>query len=192
MQPDDGDSVSQWLSLLKDGHASAAQHIWEQYFARLVNLARDRLRATGVDDEVVAASAFNSFCMAAMKGRFPRLNDRNDLWQLLIFITKQKATNHLRKQRAQRRGGDAVVKTGTVLQAAASPEPTPEFAAMMIEEFNGLLDRLGDDTQRRIALLKMEGYTHEEIAAELDCAVRTVANKLELIRRMLDAGGDDE
>lgn len=38
-------------------------------------------------------SAFHSFCRAAAQGRFPRLNDRNDLWQLLIVLSDRKAHN---------------------------------------------------------------------------------------------------
>ena len=63
-------------------------------------------------------------------------------------------------------------------------EPTPEFAAMMAEEFRRLLDRLGDDQLRRIALERMEGYTRDEIAERLGCARRTVARRLDLIRQL--------
>ena len=63
-------------------------------------------------------------------------------------------------------------------------EPTPEFAAMIAEEFRSLLDRLGDDQLRRIALDRMEGYTSDEIAERLGCARRTVARRLDLIRQL--------
>ena len=33
------------------------------------------------DEEDVALSAFDSFCRGAEQGRFPRLDDRDDLWQ---------------------------------------------------------------------------------------------------------------
>ena len=35
---------------------------------------------------------------------------------------------------------------------------------------------------RTVAFRRLEGYTSEEIARELGCAVRTVANKLKIIR----------
>jgi DNA-binding CsgD family transcriptional regulator len=50
-----------------------------------------------------------------------------------------------------------------------------------------LLDGLGDERLRQIAIWKMEGYTGEEIAAKLGCSPRTVANKIELIKRAWDA-----
>ena len=186
-QPDWDDSkpVTHWIALLRAGDEQAAQHLWEEYFIRLVRLAQNRVRATRVDDEAVAASAFNSFCLAAMNGRFPLVADRHDLWQLLIFITGQKAVNHLRREQALKRGGGATFEAETVLDDQAGSEPTPEFAAMVLEEFDLLLDKLPNDDLRKIALWKMEGYTHEEIAQKLDCAVRTVANKLDLIRKIL-------
>jgi hypothetical protein len=35
----------------------------------------------------------------------------------------------------------------------------------------------------------MEGHTNDEVAASLDCAVRTVERKLERIRNLWAAGG---
>jgi len=178
-------SVTRWVALLKAGQTDAARAIWEQFFTRMVNLARARLRATGVDEEAVAASAFNSFCAAAMGGRFPRLNDRQDLWSLLVFITGRKAVNHLRRRQARRRGGAARFEEAAALEHVAGREPTPEFAAMVAEEFQRLLARLGDPTLRSIAVWKMEGCTSDEIAGRLGCAVRTVGYKLDLIREVL-------
>ena len=48
-------------------------------------------------------------------------------------------------------------------------------------EYRRLLDLLGDDSLRRVAVGKMEGFTNDEIAAQLDCSLRTVARKLETI-----------
>ena len=69
-----------------------------------------------------------------------------------------------------------------LLDALPGPEPTPEFAAMVAEEFSQLLEMLNDETLQTVALRRLEGYTSEEIASELGCAVRTVANKLKIIR----------
>ncbi len=68
------------------------------------------------------------------------------------------------------------------LEFAISREPSPEFAAEMAEETRRLLDLLGDDPLRSIALWRMEGYTADEIATRLGCTRRTVVRKLEMIR----------
>ena len=43
---------------------------------------------------------------------------------------------------------------------------------------------------RAVALWKMEGYTHEEIAAKLRCVRFTVDRKLKAIRRIWDGERD--
>ena len=74
-----------------------------------------------------------------------------------------------------------------LLATAVGTEPTPEFAAMVAEEYRRLLERLGDDVLRKVAVLRTEGYTTDEIADRLGCARRTVARQLALIRRILAA-----
>ncbi len=61
-------------------------------------------------------------------------------------------------------------------------DPDPAFAAMVADEFRALLDRLEDPQLKQIALRKMEGFTNEELAAELNCTVRTIGRRLALIR----------
>jgi DNA-directed RNA polymerase specialized sigma24 family protein len=45
-----------------------------------------------------------------------------------------------------------------------------------------LLDALGDDTLRAVAVAKMEGLTNEEVAARLGKSLPTVERKLRGIR----------
>jgi DNA-directed RNA polymerase specialized sigma24 family protein len=54
---------------------------------------------------------------------------------------------------------------------------------MVAEEFQRLLDALEDDGLRDVAVRRMEGYTCDEIADRLGCARRTVARRLDLIRK---------
>ena len=72
----------------------------------------------------------------------------------------------------------------TGLDQVLGREPSPEFALQVAEECQGLLDRLGDDTLRCVALRRMEGYRNEEIASQLGCSPRTVARKLRRIRTL--------
>jgi DNA-directed RNA polymerase specialized sigma24 family protein len=183
-----GPSITHWLGLLQAGDLDAAQPLWEHYFDRLVRLASARLPPTGVaDGEDVALSAFKSFCLGAAAGRFPRLSDRDDLWRLLVFITGQKVADELTRRNALKRGGGASPVEGVALEEIVGAEPTPEFAVLVAEQVQRLLDRLGDEQLRQIALWKMESYTNAEISARLGCALRTVANKLELIRKVLQS-----
>jgi DNA-directed RNA polymerase specialized sigma24 family protein len=53
----------------------------------------------------------------------------------------------------------------------------------MAEECEALLGSLHDETLRRVALLKLEGYTNAEIAKQLACAVSSIERKLARIRK---------
>ena len=178
--------VSHWLNLLKSGDSAAAQPLWEQYFSRLVGLVQKKMPHPGaLDANGVAASAFLSFYARASQGQFPRLADRHDLWALLVTITARKVIDHLVRENALKRGGGKHRVDAEALDSVVSREPTAEFAAMVIEEFNELLKKLDNETFRNIAVWKMEGYTNQQIAERLDCSIRTVAYKLELIREIL-------
>jgi len=190
-------SVTQWIDRLKAGDPAAAQKLWERYFRRLVGLARKKLRTAprrAADEEDVALSAFDSFCRGAEKGQFPQLNDRLDLWQVLVLLTARKAIDLAQHERRQKRGGGIVLDEAALpapadssapeaaLERIEGPEPTPAFAAQVAEEYRRLLDRLDSPELRTVAMRKVEGYGNEEIAAQLGCGLRTVERRLRLIR----------
>ena len=68
--------------------------------------------------------------------------------------------------------------------AVADGDLTSRVATIMTEEVRRLLDLLGDAELETIALRKLEDDTNEEIATELDCSVRTVERRLNLIRKI--------
>jgi RNA polymerase sigma factor (sigma-70 family) len=174
---------------LKEGDQSAALGLWEAYFPRLVGLARARLRDTPrliADEEDVALSAFDSFCRGARAGRFRQLDDRHDLWQVLVLITVRKAIDlrnyEGRRSRERRRVQSLTELTREALETIGGDEPTPELAAQLAEEYQRLMDLLGDSSLQSVATWKLEGYTNDEIAARLGCVTSTVERKLARIR----------
>src|SRR5271166_2747809 len=135
-------SVTLWIDQLKAGAREAAQPLWDRYFHQLVQRIRRRLAAgspRGADEEDVALSAFKSFYRAAENGRFPQLNDRDDLWQLLLVLTDRKTCDLMQLERRQRRGRGRVADEAALgqgdstvdqpLAALAGQEPTPAFTA---------------------------------------------------------------
>ncbi len=189
--PDD-EPVTPWLEQLKAGDPAAAGPLWQVYYAKLVALARRRLRPVPnaiADEEDVALSAFDSFCRGVDDGRFPKLDDRDDLWRLLFAITTRKARRQVRSETADKRGGGLVAPASAVGGEADLPagvagrEPSPAFAAEVADECRRLLAELDDDLLRQIAVWKMEGYLNAEIAGKIGRAVPTVERKLQRIRR---------
>ncbi len=185
-----------WISQLKAGDSVAAQKLWEAYHEQLVRFARKKLRAVprrAADEDDVAVSAFNSFWQAAVQGKFPQLNDSDDLWKILVTITARKALRQAQHARRQKRGEGKVRGESVFRQADASEpdwgieqvvgrEPTPAYAAEVTENLRRLLECLDDDGLRQLAVLKMQGYTNQEIAEKLDCGLRSVERKLSGIR----------
>jgi DNA-directed RNA polymerase specialized sigma24 family protein len=182
-------SVTRWISQLKNGDRAAAEALWRAYFHRLVALARDRLRGTprrAADEEDVALAAFDSFYRRAERGQFPKLEGRDDLWRLLFVITVRKAVDLTRREARQPGRGASGRSLGEQaeldLELLLGREPTPEFAALVADEYQRALDRLGDETLRTLAVWKMEGQTNAAIAARLGCVESTVQRKLQRIR----------
>jgi DNA-directed RNA polymerase specialized sigma24 family protein len=198
-----GGSITLWLNQLKSGDPEAVGLLWATYFTRLTAAARARLRTAPrgrADEEDVALSAFDSFCRRAERGQFPNLDDRDDLWQVLLTIADRKAAQLVRDEMRLKRGGGRVVQASVldaaggsgadVFGATVGAEPTPEFAAQVAEEYERLLSLLDESELRAIAVWKMEGYTNSEVAARIGRAEVTVERKLARIRRKW--GGPDQ
>jgi DNA-directed RNA polymerase specialized sigma24 family protein len=202
MTDDDG-SVTKWIDELRCGDAeSASRKLWERYFDRLARLARSKLGTTSrgsADEEDIALSVFESFFRAIAAGRFAALDGRDDLWRLLVTITARKASNRRRDAWRRNRGGDWVTGqpgAGTVpveddfLAQVIGAEPDPELAAMVTDEYRRLFGSLADESLRVVALLKLEGYSNDEIARSLNCSLRSVERKLGVIRKRWLAEGE--
>lgn len=189
-----------FIDALQNGDEAAAQRLFEEYFLRLVGLARQKLRALPPargDASGAAISAINSFFQGAQRRAFPRLNDRDDLWRLLVVITARKASHAVRDEHRQKRGGrrvrgESVLRGGDSefegLQQVIGQEPTPEIAAMLRDELDQRLEMLDDDTLRTVVQMKLEGHTNAEIAETLGCVERTIERKLGVIRTIWEDG----
>jgi DNA-directed RNA polymerase specialized sigma24 family protein len=186
--------VTQWIRQLQASDRQAVQKLWETYYQRLVSFARKKMQELprrAADEEDVALSAFDSFCRGAERGRFPRLEDRDDLWQVLVMIVSRKAVDlavHEGRdkrdwRRTQELSGNAGDASGPLLRRLISRELDPGFASQLVEESQRLLAQLPDDQLRQIAQNKMEGYTNEEIALHLGVSLATVERRVALLRK---------
>ena len=191
-----------WIHALQQGDERAAQQLFEQYFHRLVGLARKRLQAGPrviAEPSDIAQSALNSFFQGARRDAFPRLNDHKDLWRLLVVITVRKALKTMRREKQIKRGGgnvgtesilEAINSDPNAIQQVVGDEPTPEMAATLAEELEQRLEILDDETLQTVARMKLEGHTNAEIAGSLDRAERTIERKLDVIRTIWEADND--
>jgi RNA polymerase sigma factor (sigma-70 family) len=192
----DDDPVTRWIEGLKAGDEAAVADLWNRYFDRLVQLARQRLGTTPrrvADEEDVALSVFRCLCAGAEHGRLAEISDRGDLWRVLVTMTMRKAIDQQRRFAGKKRGsgkvrGESVFfrkqggDTSPGLQQFSDVIPTPQMMAVIEEEGLRLLEALDDKTLRQIAIWKLEGYTNDEIARKLNLTTRSIERKLQRIR----------
>ena len=180
-------SVTRWINELRDGDRSAANRLWGFVQGRVCRTAKSQVARSShatYDEEDVALSAFSSLCEGFEAGRYDKVADREQLSRLLTVITVNKARKRVLRENRVRRGGRArrVANGSDFLDTVASTELAPEGQAMMQEECGRLLGLLEKRDLKLLALLKVEGYTNQEIADQLGCSRRTIQRRLDMIR----------
>jgi len=211
------EQFAKMLEKVRDGDDEATAILWERYFQPLVRLAGSRLPRNlkrTADEEDIALSAFHSFIAGIQRNQFPDLEGPDNLWGLLITLTSRKVNAHLRKQTRQKRGGGNVRGESVFLDIAGNSNQgsleqlgnsrrtgggdamRPDLLAELAEACESLLDELPDEQLREIAVMRMDGYLVDEIAAQLELSKRAVERRLQLIRKTWSerrqAGEDDD
>lgn len=182
-------SITQLIPDILDRDEIALQELWGRYVARIEGLVRPIMAGLppgAGDEQDVAQSAFFAFCEAAANGQAPQLDNRGELWRLLATISRNKATDRVRREMRQRRGGKATANFAGV-QDAVTNDPTPSQVLQLQESFDELFHRLkasGDPLLAKIALMRLEGATNQEIAQRFHCTVRTIQRKLHILERL--------
>lgn len=184
------DSISEWLAGLKDGSSVAEAALWDRFFDQICAMAKRKLGPSGKtirDEEDLALSAMNALMQGAQDGRFHRLENRDDAWQLLHMILARKISNHRRYMRVRRETAEA--------DLAATPHETSpgfldQFQAVVTSEKD--LDSLGIECEellallepklQHVALLKLSGYSNAETAEQLGKSIPTIERYLRMIR----------
>lgn len=192
---DSSDSFFQTLEGLKANSPEATQRVWADFHHLMVRYADQKLGGLprrSADEDDVALSAMHSFYKGMQAGRFPDVSSNDDLLKILFVITDRKAKKEIRRQMTLKRGGGAVRGESVFLQLGDEtaglnnlPENgTPfDLAHRLSIECQELLAMLNDDMLRKVALLKLQGYSTGEIAETLGVVNRTIERKLDMIRK---------
>ncbi len=189
-------SVTVWLRQLATGDQDAAKKLWDRYGPQLIEISRRRfggVLGAFEDEDDLAQSVFKALWTGATDGRLEGIQDRERLWWLLLKITRRKALNrHIYNTRQKRDHNPISLSRPSEDDGSIAPEeriadndqPPPDLILILAEEQDRLLGMLRDDTLRSIALWKMDGHTHEDIAQKLGVTTRTVIRKFNLIREI--------
>jgi DNA-directed RNA polymerase specialized sigma24 family protein len=195
-------SVSLLLDDLREGDADAQAlarlRLLQAYYDRLCRLARAKMatsRRREADEEDAVIAALGAFFVAVDEGRLPRLENRTDLWRVLVTFTVRKVYRQFEHQHARKRDVQRLVTESGLQGADDSRCPPgvqnlpdrqatdPELQAQLNDTWERFLAALGDGPYRVTAELKLQGYRNAEIARRLACSERTVERNLREIRR---------
>lgn len=179
-------SISLFFQQLQHGDRDAARPMWQRFFPRLSGLANRILsgRRLPQSAEDAVQDAFFQFFQQIERGAYPTGLRRDDLWVLLSTLTAQAARKFAVREGALKRGGGRVRRESEFgleeklgLDSFLGQMATADWD-LICEE---LLEQLDGDL-REIALLRLAGYSNPQIKTLLDCSLRSVERRLQLIR----------
>lgn len=194
MQHEPG-SITRWLNNLRAGQSQAAAPIWRRYQAKLVSLASQQLEANpdrAVDGEDVVQSSFRNVCLAVQNGKYPDIDNREDLWGLLYIATVNRVRQHYRELKAVKRSHISSRQTlkPSILEDLQSPFAEAQMADLL-EYLLRELD-LEDPSHllRKIALLYLDDHSASSIAKLLQKRKTNILISLRLIRSIWQEHND--
>ena len=165
--------------------------LWERFFERLSEFADKKIYPRHrriFDGEDIANSALFALVDGLRNERFTTVQNRDELWQILVLIASRKICNRGRHQDRGKRGsgkvrGGSFFENGDGEHVAAflkrgQSQDMGEFERICAE----LLETLPNDEYKQIALYRLAGYSNQDIANKMSCAKRTIERKLNAIR----------
>ena len=186
MQQEPG-SITHWLSQLQAGQAQAAEPIWKRYQEKLVSIATQQLVESpdrSVDGEDLVQNSFGNVCLAVQNGKYPDIDNREDLWGLLYIATVNRVREHYRELRALKRSH--ISSSQAIDPSILADLQTPFAEAQTADLIEYLLSRLDlEDPShllRQIALLYLDDHSASSIAKRLRKRKTSVLISLRLIR----------
>ncbi len=170
-------------SRVKDGDQDAAHVLYERYVQRVFGLVDSKLgsklRAT-TDAEDIVQSVFKSMFRGVQAGNY-EVEPGSTLWNLLAVISLSKLRRRAHHQTAQRRDVDRLVSLQTVADGEAMDVSTDDFLEICVRE---TMQKLRP-SDRKILLLRIQGFTLAEISEQTSLSCRTIARRLRTSRKHL-------
>lgn len=190
---------------MRQGDPEAIHRLVERYFGRLRKLSQERIRRGKPiyeDGEDIAIQVLTSVCRKVEQGKYPDLQNREDLWYLMIFIAHRMVIDRRRSRKnlsLQTSWEEAFVVKENTMQGAletidndmdsfSNEDADSDFQLLeIIDCWQEMIRQIKDPVAKQVARLKLEGYSNREIAAKLDIVPRTVERKSELIEQRWSA-----
>lgn len=163
-------------SRVKDGDQDAAHVLYKRYSQRVFGFVDSKLGArlrASTDAEDIVQSVFRSMFRGVQAGNY-EVEPGSTLWNLLAVISLSKLRRRALHQNAQRRDSERLVSLQTVADGEAVDVSTDEFLNICIRD---TLQKLRP-SDRELLLLRVQGFTVNEISKRMSLSDRTVARRL--------------
>lgn len=190
MNPDPG-SISQWVQRLQAGDRAAAEGIWTRFYPKLVNAASKQLGKNpdpATNGEDIAQSSFRNVCQAVIDGKYPQLDNRDDLWKLLFVSMINRVRGHYRGINAKKRAVVLNQPLDSVDEEALAQLDSHEAQSELNDLLEHLLGKLDQEDPtgelRQIALLYLNENSASAIANLLRRRKTNILHKVQLIRSL--------
>lgn len=187
-------TITAALRAIEANDPRAMEILWQRFFERLCGYAESRIYRRHrrlIDPDQIATDAFMALADGVRHGRFTKVRNRDELWQMLTLIASRKTISAQRRLSRSKRGGgwvrgDSVFSDSISngLHAFVSNDVSPTVAVELEELSQQLLADLPDNQIRKVAILRMAGHSISEIAEKTSFSERTIERKLKLIRKI--------
>lgn len=173
---------SELLHRIRSGDEDAALEIVNRHSPRLLRAAKSRISSmfsSRFDPEDIVQSTFRSFFRRAQGGGY-EAPQAGDLFNLLIVIAMRKVRARVVEHQAACRD---VRRNSDSLEGVAHQGNDADLLDLLVT-IEEVCQGLGE-SHRRIVMLRLEGYSVEEIAERSDRSRRTVERALHEFRAVL-------
>jgi hypothetical protein len=190
----DQGSVTRWIQQMRAGDSIVVHALAERYFKKLGAAARRRLHKIPQnlhDEEDVANFVLEAVVRNIAEGRYPDLQDRDDLWFLMLAITQRRISSILKRDSRQKAQPSSQTSLTELLEmyegelADVALEGDPEHVAIEIGDcWQELMRILPNDEFREIAKLKLEFHSNRQISSMLKLTSKYIDRKVAEIQRL--------
>ncbi len=174
-----------WLQDLierRDGYDTEAVRRFSERLLRLAGSRMPDQLQRRLDPEDIVQSVFRSFFTRHAAGKF-EFNEAADLWRLLAAITFHKVQKKIRHHFSLKRDVNREVDNDLPALPVRAIEPTASSVVTMTELLDQILAEL-PETHREIVRLRLDNYSMNEIAEQVDVSTRTVLRAMNLVREV--------
>ncbi|MEQ8767478.1 MAG: sigma-70 family RNA polymerase sigma factor [Planctomycetota bacterium] len=181
--------ITQYLNRMVEGDDSAVDHLLPHVYEDLKKLARKAFQGQGAGHTLQPTALVHEAFFRLVRPKETGWNDRRHFFRVAAMAMRQLLTEHARKKRAVKRGGEQI---RVEFEEPAVESPTPLVDLVALDEALTELQSLNPRHARIVELRFLAGLTIDETSEVLGVSPRTVRQDwtfaLAWLRKRLETG----